>query len=296
MSLRIKLKTFKMTGEGQQLEEIINNAKAAKIGETIMFPEFGAYTVQGSQKAYKELRRVASTEGVSLITTLNLPSKDLPNADPRGNYNCLFIFSSNGHVYSPQAKITPQSFEMRHLDKKYPKINVAPYDFLNTVTLKQDGKEYSVIFLICSDLYVLQIFYYQQLKSDAILCPANFGNGAEHSACGVIDYAVSANLFKQGFLCNTYQKACDGRVPLTISVEKSFKTAKTKLPYRRREMAKRVRNSTAIYPDDIEGQYSNFNSMLPLTQNGTFTVPKSRSLENGLNVKLGIYEKVIQLS
>jgi hypothetical protein len=32
MSLRIKLKTFKMTGEDQQLEEIINNAKVGNKG------------------------------------------------------------------------------------------------------------------------------------------------------------------------------------------------------------------------------------------------------------------------
>ncbi len=296
MPLRIKLKTFKMAGEDQQLEEIIDSAKASKNGETILFPEYGAYTAQGSKIATKELRRVASAEGVTLITTLNLPSEDLPNADPNGNYNSLFIFSRNGQVYSPQAKITPQSFEMRHHDKKYPKINVTPYDFLNRVILKQNGKEYSSFFLICSDLYVLQLFNYHQLKSDAILCPANFGNGAEHSAGGLINYAVRANLFKQGFLCNTYQEARNGRVPLTIGVEKSFKSAKTKLSYRKREMVRMVRKSSAIYPDDIEGQFDNFNSMLPLTQNGTFTVPKSRSLENGLNVKIGNYEKVIQLS
>jgi hypothetical protein len=185
---------------------------------------------------------------------------------------------------------------MRHLDEKYPKINVTPYDFLNRVILKQNGKEYSAFFLICSDLYVLQLFNYHQLKSDVILCPANFGNGAEHSACGVIDYAVNANLFKQGFLCNTYQEARHGRVPLTIGVEKSFQTAKTKLPYRKGEMVRRVRKSSAIYPDDIEGKYCNFDTMLPLTQKGTFTVPKSRSLENGLNVKIGNYKKVVRLS
>ena len=285
-----------MAPEPVQLAEITGFARTAKKGETILLPEFAAYTHRGSQKAYKELRRVASTEGVTLITTLNLPSADLPNADPKVNYNCLFIFSRNGHVYSPQAKITPQSFEMRHLDKKYPKINVTPYDFLNRVILQQNGKEYSSFFLICSDLYVLQLFNYHQLKSDVILCPANFGNGAEHSACGVIDYAVKANLFKQGFLCNTYQEAHNGRVPLTIAVEKSFKTAKTKLPYRKREMVRMVRKASAIYPDNLEGQYSNFNAMLPLTQNGTFTVPKSRSLANGLKVKFGNYEKVVRLS
>ena len=39
----------------------------------------------------------------------------------------------------------------------------------------------------------------------------------------------------------------------------------------------------------------NFPDMLKLTQNGTFTVPRSRSIENGLIVKLGSYERTIEL-
>ena len=93
MALKITPKTFKMAQEAEQLEEITACARAAPKGETLLFPEYGAYTVQGSQKAYGELARVASQTGVTLITTLNLPSEDLPNARPNANTNCLFIFS-----------------------------------------------------------------------------------------------------------------------------------------------------------------------------------------------------------
>jgi hypothetical protein len=57
-------------------------------------------------------------------------------------------------------------------------------------------------------------------------------------------------------------------------------------------MARIVKRASVVYPDD---EYHNFPDMLKLTQNGTFTVPQSLSVENGLCVKLGAYDRLIEL-
>lgn len=292
MPLEIKVKTFGMAREQEQLDEIINKIKSSNREDILIFPEYGAYTLEGSQTAFAEFSKIAVRQQVSLITTLNLPSSDLPEADPNLNYNTLFIFSRNGEVYSPQAKITPQSFEMRHLDKSFPKMDVAPYSNLNQVTLRRNGEKFSALFFICSDLYVLPLFSFQELKSDVICCPANFGNGAEGAAGRVIEYSVHSGLFKQGFYCNTYQNTKQDLIPLTVRFEKAYETGAAGESYDREEMKKRVQKSSAVYKDD---QYCNFKSMLKLTRQGTFTVPESRTVEKGLEVKLGTYPNVVDL-
>lgn len=292
MSIKITPKTFGMAQEERQLEEIIQKVASAEKGETILFPEYGAYTPQGSETAFAELSRVAVSQNVTIITTLNLPSDDLPGSEPGRNYNTLFIFSRNGRVYSPQAKITPQSFEMRHLDESYPRMDVAPYSRLNRVTLNQNGVRYSTFFLICSDLYVLQMFDFAQLQADIIACPSNFGNGAEGSAGEVIDYTVKSGMFQQGFYCNTYQNVKEGLIPLTVRVKKVYVARKENLGYDREAMKKILEKSSVTYREE---EYHNFMNMLKLTQNGTFTVPRSRSLENGLKVELGEYPTVVEL-
>ena len=292
MDLDIKLRTFGMAQEKDQLEEILQKVNSSSRGDVLAFPEYAAYTLAGSQRAFAQLSSVASKTGVSIITTLNLPSEDLPFTEPNANHNTLFIFSRNGGVYSPQAKITPQSFEMRHLDKSFPKMNVAPYSRLNRVALSRNGEKFSAFFFICSDLYVLPLFSFDELKSDIICCPANFGNGAESAAGRVIDYTVQSGLFKQGFFCNTYQNVKKDLTPLTVGFEKIYAPKATAEIYDNEDMNKLVRESSVVYPDD---EYCNFKSMLKLTRQATFTVPKSRSVEDGLEVCLGNYEKVVEL-
>ena len=292
MPVKIKVKTFGMAREQEQLDEIINKIKSSHKGDILIFPEYAAYTLEGSQKAFAELSKMSSDNGLSIITTLNLPSPDLPGADPNLNYNTLFIFSRNGEVYSPQAKITPQSFEMRHLDESFPKMNVASYSYLNKVTLRVNGESITAFFFICSDLYVLPMFDFRELASDIICCPANFGNGAESAAGRVIEYSVQSGLFNQGFYCNTYQNAKRDLIPLTVVFEKAYETGTAGTSYDKEEMKQRVQKASTVYPDD---EYCNFKSMLNLTRQGTFTVPKSRSLENGLEVHLGRYETLVEL-
>ena len=292
MPLDIKVNTFGMGPEEDQLNEIADKIKSSHKGDILIFPEYAAYTLEGSQRAFAELSKMSSDNGLSIITTLNLPSDDLPFADPKENYNALFIFSRHGEVYCPQAKITPQSFEMRHLDASFPKMNVTPYSRLNQVTLQRNREKFSAFFFICSDLYVLPLFAFQELKSEIICCPANFGNGAESAAGRVIEYSVQSGLFNQGFYCNTYQNAKRDLIPLTVGFEKAYETGTAGTSYDKEEMKQRVQKASTVYPDD---EYCNFKSMLKLTRQGTFTVPKSRSLENGLEVHLGRYETVVEL-
>ncbi len=292
MPLDIKVKTFGMAREEEQLDEIADIIKSSNRGDILIFPEYAAYTLEGSQKAFAELSKMSSRYDLSIITTLNLPGYDLPFADPKENYNTLFIFSQDGGIYSPQAKITPQSFEMRHLDESFPKMNVAPYSYLNQVTLRVNGENFTTFFFICSDLYVLPMFDFRELESDIICCPANFGNGAESAAGRVIEYSVQSGLFKQGFYCNTYQNTKQDFIPLTVGFEKAYQTRVAGKSYDKEEMKKQVQKSSAVYADN---EYCNFKSMLKLTRNGTFTVPQSRSLENDLEVHLGRYETVVEL-
>ncbi|MFQ5671570.1 MAG: hypothetical protein ACE5G9_00615 [Nitrospinales bacterium] len=292
MPIKIVPKTFRMAREEQQLEEILQKASAAAPGTAILFPEYGAYTVKGSEKAYNELSKAAVNHGVTLITSLNHPGEDLPHASPKTNYNTLFIFSRTGRIYSPQAKITPQSFELRHRDESFPRMDVTPYSYLNKVTLRQNGAAYAAFFFICSDLYVLPLFDARDLKSDAIICPANFGNGSEQAAGGVIEHVVKSGLFHRGFLSNSCQVVEEGVIPFTVAVEKAFENETGKIVFDKRDLDELLENSCAIYSDE---EYRNFKSVLAITLNGTFAVPRSRSLENGLKVNLGAYERVVEL-
>jgi len=105
-----------MSGEDNQLNEILDQIGPAMPGETLLFPEFGAYTKKGSESACRILSQKAFEKKITIITTLNHPGLDLPGANLKTHYNVLFIFSRTGKIHSPQAKITTQSFEMNHLD------------------------------------------------------------------------------------------------------------------------------------------------------------------------------------
>jgi len=293
MSLEIIPKKISMSSEKKQLEEMVQHITEAKKGTTLLFPEYGAYTVSGSKEAYKILKKKTKENDVSVITSMNIGHKNLPCSKPKERFNLNLVFSRNGQVYAPQGKITPQSFEMEQLSKKSPEINVRAYKCLNKATLSQNGEEYTAFFLNCSDLYVMQMFTFNLLKADAIICPANFANGAEDAAAGVIDYAVKAGLFKKGFFSNIEQITRKDRKPLAIGVEKIFDYEGEKLQsYSKKDMKELIDNSSAIYEDK---DFKSFHDMLQLTQNGTFTISRSRTLENDLKVERKRYRKVIYI-
>lgn len=292
-SLAIQLHTFGMSREDRQLEEIDGRLRSARPGQLQLFPEYAAYTEEGSRIAYDLLERRARETGATIITTLNHTAPDLPHGRRGVRYNTLFVFSRNGRVYAPQAKVTPQSFEMKHMDEKSPVINVAPYTHLNRVTLKQGNRKYSALFLICSDLYLLRHFSPEELRADILFCPANFGNGAEGPAGRLIDRLVQSGIFHEAYYVNCYQPVKGTCPPLTVAVQRAFQTnLRSHTPVGKAEIEELVKAVSVVYPDDTR---STFQSMLELTQSGRFTVPHSRSADASLVADLGRYDPVIEV-
>ncbi len=291
--LEINLCTFGMAAEDRQLKEIARRVESANAGDILLFPEYAAYTAEGSDIAYDAFCRWAKEKQVTLVTTLNRGADDLPYSEAGERTNTLFVFSANGKVHAPQAKVTPQSFEMNWMDEKSPIINVQPYTHLNRVVLRHEGQAYSALFFICSDLYLLKLFPPEELQADVLFCPANFGNGAEGVAGRLIETCVKYGVFGQAFYANCYQKPKNQHVPLTVAVTQSYRgmdVAAAKLESA--DLVRQVDASHHLYHDD---SHPNFLSMLELTRQGGFTVPHSRSVESGLTVYSGVYDRVIEI-
>src|SRR5205814_7668736 len=106
---------------------------------------------------------------------------DLPGADPALRYNAVAVFTRHGDVHVPQAKITPQSFEM---DAAFdgPGIAVSGYGRLNIVELDVDDELVRARFLVCSDVALLGRFTPRELASDLLIVMGNFAVGAEKHA------------------------------------------------------------------------------------------------------------------
>ncbi|CAI2719324.1 hypothetical protein [Nitrospina watsonii] len=291
--LEVNLCTFGMAAEDKQLAEIAGQVEAANAGDIYLFPEYAAYTAEGSDIAYDALCRWAREKRITLITTLNRAAADLPHADASERANTLFVFSRDGTVHAPQAKVTPQSFEMNWVDEKSPVINVKPYAYLNRVVLRHEGQACSALFLICSDLYLLKLFPPEALKADVLFCPANFGNGAEGVAGRLIETCVERGVFGQAFYANCYQKPKGDHLPLTVAVTQSYRQVEgAVVKMGAADLVRQVDASHHLYHDD---SHTNFLSMLELTRQGGFTVPHSRSVESGLSVHSGIYDRVIEI-
>ena len=69
MPLKMKVKTLGMAREERQLEEMIAKANGLDAGDTVLFPEYGAYTPAGSQTAYFELSQIAAHKRITIITS-----------------------------------------------------------------------------------------------------------------------------------------------------------------------------------------------------------------------------------
>lgn len=291
--LEIQLRTFGMAAEDRQLSEIARQVESVSAGDIVLFPEYAAYTAEGSDIAYDAFCRWAREKQITLITTLNRAAEDLPYSEAGERANTLFVFSANGKVHAPQAKVTTQSFEMRWMDEKSPIINVKPYTHLNRVVLRHEGQAYSALFLICSDLYLLKLFPPEALRADVLFCPANFGNGAEGVAGKLIETCVERGVFGQAFYANCYQQPKSKHMSLTVAVTQSYRQAEgTVAKMGTADLVRQVDASCHLYHDD---SHPNFLSMLELTRQGGFAVPHSRSVESGLTVYSGTYDRVIEI-
>lgn len=296
MTNRWKVLTYPMSNEHQVLEHVKTQLLQAEPESIAVLPEYLAYTEENSKRALEMLIEICRSRSISVITTLNLVPFDLPYAEKDVNYNVLTIVTKEGKVYTPQAKITPQSFERVQYQANFPKINVGNYDYLNHVMIEVNGKLSTAYFVICSDVYCLMagVEKSEELKADYCIVPGNFGNGAEKAVRRTLERFRSAGLFHTTIFSNPYQIVKDpSKTPLVQEATDLIESDTTESPQALTDWdrVQLVKQNVAIYPDE---QIPSFVQMAKLTllDEGRMTVSMSRF---PVTVQLGIYPETIRL-
>ncbi|MGZ3442154.1 MAG: hypothetical protein ACXVDD_21695, partial [Polyangia bacterium] len=192
--------------EEQMLERALAALAEVDEGETAFLPEYLAWTPRGSGRAFAHLVALAQERNINIVTTLNLGPElheDLPGGDPLSRYNAVVIFTRHGDVHVPQAKVTPQSFEM-NAAARGPGIGVAPYDRINRVRLDWQDALVEVRFLVCSDVAAFLQFSPEELKSDLLVVLGNFAYGAERVASRLLGQAIEGGVASTTFHVNAF--------------------------------------------------------------------------------------------
>lgn len=263
--------------EEQMLERAVAALRAVEPGETAFLPEYLASTAQGSGRAFASLIALAQEQNINIVTSLNLGGdliEDLPGHDPESRYNALAIFTRHGVAHVPQAKITPQSFEMdRTLDG--PGIAVDAYDRLNRVRLDVDEELVDARFLVCSDLAALQRFTPAELACDLLVVLGNFAYGAEAAAQRLLGRALEAGVASTAVLVNAYHvPAARKRIALANKVEEVLDATRRVKPRRTWPSLRGVRAAFYVYEDR---RVHDFLSMCNLRERKRrIAVPRSR--------------------
>jgi len=288
--------SYPMGSEASVLEESLKEIEQVPEGGIAVLPEYVAYTVENSTIALETIKEVCVRKKVSVITTLNIVPIDLPHAKPETNYNTLVIVTKEGEVYTPQAKVTPQSFERVQYDPKFPAMNVGDYDYFNRVQFEIDGKIETAFFIICSDVYGLMagVEDVNQLKADYCVVPGNFGNGAEQAVYRTLGRFREADIFKKTIFSNPYQVLRKPtQTPLvqkaTAFEERGENDSVTEVSDWDRIQL--VKNNVVIYPDE---QVPSFVHMASLTtmDEGRMTIGMSRM---PVTIQVSTYDKMIKL-
>ncbi|WP_216828469.1 hypothetical protein [Alkalihalobacterium elongatum] len=286
--------SYAMSKESAILEDCLKQLQDIPEGGIAVLPEYVANSSDHSEIAFTKLKEVCIERKINVITTLNIIPNDLPHAEAGKNYNTLTIFTKEGRVHTPQAKITPQSFERKQYDEKFPAINVGDYDYLNLVDIDINGETKKALFVICSDMYTLMagVESIKELKADICIVPGNFGNGAEQAVYRTLEKFRLAGIFETTIFANPYQNLKKPThtplVRLATDITSRDKNAETKMlsDWDRIQL---VKNNVAIYPDD---QVPSFVHMASLTtmDNGRMTIGMSRF---AVDVKVDKYPEVI---
>ena len=268
---------LQLGSEKQMLERAVEALSVVEPGETAFLPEYLAWTPQGSGVAYAKLVSVARTHGINVVTTLNLGSElgtDLPGADPLLRYNALVVFTRHGFVHVPQAKVTPQSFEMEHA-LGGPGISVSGYSRLNTVRLDVDDELITARFLVCSDVALLGRFTPRALACDLMIVMANFAYGAELQASRLLGLALAAGATRTALHVNAFHEPRAGeRQALALRVEEVLDATRERKPAARWPHPRALRSGFFVYPD---GEAKDFVSMCNLPKRrGRVALPRSR--------------------
>jgi hypothetical protein len=277
--------------EAQLLERALIALEPVESGETAFLPEYLAWTPGGSGQAFSALLAAARLRDINIVTTLNLGGElvtDLPGADPALRYNAVAIFTRHGVVHVPQAKVTPQSFEMDEaLDG--PGIGVTGYSRLNVLELDVDDELVRARFLVCSDVALLGRFTPAELACDLLIVMGNFAYGAEKHASRMLGLALAAGTAETALHINAFHVS-DKRQPLANRVEEVLDATKVKKPARKWPKPRSLRSGFYIYPDKAAWD---FVSMCHLKKRrGRIAVPESRA---EADVTLGAYPITVNL-
>ncbi len=257
-------------------DEMLDGALAALLdvdaGETAFLPEFLAWTPHGSGRAFARLVSFAQEQDINIVTTLNLGGdllEDLPGHDAEERYNALTIFTRHGVVHAPQAKCSPQSFEM---DRRFkgPGIGVSPYARINKVQLDLDG----AVFLICSDVLALQRFSPVELECDLMVVLGNFAYGAERCASRLLGRALESRAASTAVHVNAFHVSRDPRRPsLAVRVEEVLDATSRGRAAKKWASPRAMRAAFYVYPDR---RARDFVAMCNLPRRGRIAVPESR--------------------
>ena len=261
-------------------------------GETAFLPEYLAWTPRASGRAYARLIAMAQERNINIVTTLNIGPdlhEDLPGRDPLSRYNALAIFTRHGVVHVPQAKVTPQSFEMDPRTDG-PGIEVAPYARINRVRLDWQDSLIDARFVICSDLMVMLSLSPADLRCDLLVVLANFAYGAERAATRLVGRALEAGVARTALHVNAFHEPRDpGQQPLALEVEEVLDATSKAKPLEAWPNQRMIRSAFYVYEDEAA---RDFPSMCNLPRRGRIAVPRSRWMAP---VTLGEYPVTVAL-
>jgi hypothetical protein len=267
---------LQLGSEEQMLARALAALDAVEGGETAFLPEYLAWTSRGSGRAFARLIALAQARDINIITTLNLGSdlhEDLPGRDPNARYNALVVFTRHGVVHVPQAKVTPQSFEMDDAPDG-PQIGVTPYDRINRVRLDWQDSLIDARFLICSDLAAFLSFSPAELACDLMVVVGNFAYGAERVASRLLGHALKAGATRAALHVNAFHvPGAPGRVALAQKAEEVLDATRRIKPRVKWPNPRALRNGFHVYED---ARARDFVSMCNLPRHGRIAVPRSR--------------------
>jgi hypothetical protein len=267
---------LQLGSEEQMLERALEALEPVDAGETAFLPEYLAWTPHGSGRAFARLIALAQARDINIITTLNIGPdlhEDLPGRDPESRYNALVIFTRHGIVHVPQAKVTPQSFEMDEAAEG-PGIGVQPYDRINRVRLDWQESLLDTRFVICSDLALLTQLSPAELRCDLLVVLGNFAYGAERAASRLLGQVLAAGVARTTLHVNAFHvPRVDGEQPLALKVEEVFDaTERIEVPAAW-PRPRALRSAFHVYEDE---DARDFVSMCNLPRHGRIAVPRSR--------------------
>jgi len=266
---------LQLGSEEQMLERALRALEEVDEGETAFLPEYLAWTPQGSGRAFARLIALAQARNINIVTSLNVGPdlhEDLPGRHPGARYNALVIFTRHGSVHVPQAKVTPQSFEMDAREEG-PGIGVAPYNRINRVRLDWQESIVDVRFLICSDVAAFLQLSPAELACDLLVVIGNFAYGAERAASRLLGQAIEAGAATTTFHVNAFHTPTAGHRPLALKVEEVLDATKRAKPAHAWANPRSLRSSFHVYDDD---EAHDFVSMCNLPRRGRVAIARSR--------------------